>query len=164
MILYIYSLFIQSYLISLILTHSTLSAVSLICPFVKRAQTSFLPLFYQLSTAWIVRINRYQLLCGGFRFLPFFPSLRSTQFNASTRFPTCLRTFKSTKQAALVLSSRMSMDGQAVLQYISHTPCSGLRPESFPPPDFSGISHCISLWCQVAIRLKSKQKQSTHYN
>lgn len=121
MILYIYSLFIQSYLISLILTHSTLSAVSLICPFVKRAQTSFLPLFYQLSTAWIVRINRYQLLCGGFRFLPFFPSLRSTQFNASTRFPTCLRTFKSTKQAAFVLSSRMSMDSQAVLQYISHT-------------------------------------------
>lgn len=120
-ILYTYFLLIRSYLTSLIPTSFTPWADSVICPFVKRTQTSFLPLSYQLEHCLVCeRINHSQLPCGCLQVPSLFFSLRSTSFNVSTHFPTCLCTLISTEQAAFACLQSTSRDGRADLQYTSY--------------------------------------------
>lgn len=73
-----------------------------------------------LCVLWPLHIDHSQLPCGWLQVPSLFPFLRSTQFNVSTYFPTCLCTLISTKQAAFVHLSSASIDGQAVLQYTSY--------------------------------------------
>lgn len=165
MILYIYSLLIQSYLTSLIPTSSTLSAACAIwiCPFARRTQTSFLPLRYWLQHSSACMCCDHHVftvpncLAVSFRFLPFLLPPRGTQLDATTYFPThFLRASGFTKRAAFVQAQR------ARLCHNTHCVRDHVRKESFPLPDFSGISHHSSLWSlyasQLAISLKCKQK------